>query len=505
MCIHMTEGLRASARKLHSGASASTFARLFAKDTAGNIGMIFAMMIVPATAFTGMAIDYSRAFNVKSEVQQVIDASVLTSAKHFQMTGDAQASINKGKQWFASAMAARRNNGKETGSNSENVTLTESSVTFEGKVTFAANVNVPTAFLKLVNVNEVEANVKAEASVPVEAKDVEMAVVFDVTGSMNSNNKLTTAKLAANDLIDILMPEAPHENLVRISLVPFSQMVNVGDYSAAATGQPAEVTYDAGGWREVCIRRVRGDCRETEWRWVSDWKTKYRKNCTAERMNSVANHAYDDALPGTAETNFPVFWTSSSTGQDSSCTPNARMMPLTDDKLALKSAVTALTGSGGTAGHIGTAWGWYTISPNWVSLWPTESQPAPFDNTKRLKAVIIMSDGDFNFNYSTSYGSAGNLPSSGNGSSKEQALEVCANMKAQGVEVFAVGVELQTAADPADARDTMLRCASSPNHLFERHFYDTLTNLQLRNAFQDIATRVSAASGVGAGAVMLSK
>ena len=53
----------------------------------------------------------------------------------------------------------------------------------------------------------------------------------------------------------------------------------------------------------------------------------------------------------------------------------SEVMPLTSDVDALKAKINGLSASGGTAGHLGTAWAWYTLSPNWASLWPT-AEPA---------------------------------------------------------------------------------------------------------------------------------
>jgi Flp pilus assembly protein TadG len=514
------QGLKEFAGSLRTGAARSAMHRVFSTDTSGNVGMIFAMLIVPTTAFVGMGIDYSRAFNAKAEVQQVVDAATLRAAKEYQRTGNSQESIAKAKTWFTTAMQHGKNSNGQSGALLENVTLDEAFISSSGRVTMSADVSVKTTFLQLANIKTVSAKVRSEASVPVNAKDVEMAVVFDVTGSMNDTigpmTRLASAKLATHDLIDILMPDAPHNNLVRISLVPFSQVVNVGDYAATVTDQPATKVVDEGRWKWLCPSGGWGGGHLSNSQWENCWTarvriwrannvTYYRKNCTAERMQATTGHAYDDALPSTAP--FPAFWTSNSNPDalDDTCTPAARLQPLTSNKELLHSQVNTYVKTGGTGGHIGTAWGWYTISPNWESVWPAESKPEPFDNTKRLKAVIIMTDGAFNYNYNSSYTNGGNNADQGNGSSASQALQICEQMKAQGVEVFAVGVGLEGGTSVGEPRHTLMNCVSEPNNLFDTHFYDTLTHLALKSAFQDIATAVSAASGAGAGAVSISK
>ena len=58
-----------------------------------------------------------------------------------------------------------------------------------------------------------------------------------------------------------------------------------------------------------------------------------------------------------------------------------------------------MAASGSTAGHIGTAWGWYMISPTFSYLWPTASQPAAYGEDHLFKIVILMTDGEFNTFY----------------------------------------------------------------------------------------------------------
>ena len=42
------------------------------------------------------------------------------------------------------------------------------------------------------------------------------------------------------------------------------------------------------------------------------------------------------------------------------------MVPLSDDKAYLRRTVEGYRDGGTTAGHLGTAWGWYLVSPEWA-------------------------------------------------------------------------------------------------------------------------------------------
>ena len=64
--------------------------------------------------------------------------------------------------------------------------------------------------------------------------------------------------------------------------------------------------------------------------------------------------------------------------------------------------VDGFDGRGSTAGQIGIAWGWYTLSPNWVRF-GRRAQARPSSLRRRAnrseEIAVLMTDGDFNTNY----------------------------------------------------------------------------------------------------------
>jgi hypothetical protein len=61
-----------------------------------------------------------------------------------------------------------------------------------------------------------------------EATGLEVALVFDNTGSMGSQSRLSTLKVAANDFVEILFGPRDEADTLKVAVVPFSQFVNVG-------------------------------------------------------------------------------------------------------------------------------------------------------------------------------------------------------------------------------------------------------------------------------------
>ena len=157
------------------------------------------------------------------------------------------------------------------------------------------------------------------------------------------------------------------------------------------------------------------------------------------------------------------------------------MIPLTNDKAAILNTINGYTPAGTTAGHLGTAWAWYMLAPGWNSIWGLSTPPAAYTDDKVIKAVVLMTDGLYNTQYSSN-------------DSRTQALALCTGMKTAGLTVYTVG--LGFAASPSDpdeilAKDTLTQCASGAGHYFFPYDGDAL-----RAAFTQIGNQVSTAAGI---------
>ncbi|MEM1035397.1 MAG: VWA domain-containing protein [Pseudomonadota bacterium] len=73
---------------------------------------------------------------------------------------------------------------------------------------------------------------------------LDVAFMFDISGSMDTNNRINSLKNAANDALDVLLPEG-NESLnegVRIAMVAYDDMINAGQFFEDVTGL-AETRY----------------------------------------------------------------------------------------------------------------------------------------------------------------------------------------------------------------------------------------------------------------------
>ncbi|MBI1340178.1 hypothetical protein GC169_08225 [bacterium] len=195
-------------------------------------------------------------------------------------------------------------------------------------------------------------------------------------------------------------------------------------------------------------------------------RTQEISSCVTER---IGDEAYTDAGPDIALAGrlYPGTGTSS-------CFTENELVPLTANKANLIAHINALDTDGYTSGHIGIAWGWYMLSPNWAWIWDNaENAAADYTEQDVIKVAVIMTDGEFNTAHCQ--GVVGNAFGSGsnsqrincdatNGSPFTQAETLCEAMRDQGVTIYSVGVEL---GGGSAAANVLRNCASDPSYFYE--------------------------------------
>jgi Flp pilus assembly protein TadG len=441
----------------------------FSRDDKGTVVVLFAFMFPLLVIAMGAAIDMGRWLHAQHQTQGALDAGVLAGARELQVTGDEAKAIIAARNTYTVNVASRIPL-KNPPSASFNVTTQDGVKQMNG----AESNPMKMLLLPVIHVNEMPVIVKARSQVRAGGKSksaLEVSVMLDVTGSMCSPcEKLDAMKDAATDLIKIVVSEDQGEFTSKAALVPFSETINLGSYfNTVMNGGPAAPPSKS-------VEQKNGQTR--------DW---YRTaTCVVERTGIGA---YLDTAP--SGNNFPL----RAYTPDGKCNPNdAKFVPLTADKQRLLDAIRDLKTSGNTAGHIGTAWAWYALSPNWASRFPAASRPMSYGDIatgKVRKIAVLMTDGEYNVQYCSSgvpdKNSNFNDASKGkctapNGSATSQAKRTCASMKDAGIEVFAVGFRLGS----FTAREALEDCASG-----ETYFYDAKDEDQLRQAYRDIALKIS--------------
>ncbi|MEZ5924501.1 MAG: pilus assembly protein [Hyphomicrobiaceae bacterium] len=494
--------------------------RSFAACTAGNYSIIFAFTLIPLMGAVGLAVDFGRAQLSRDELQIAVDSAVLAAARKANLDETALEAYAK------NYMAAN----SSFDIDHVNVHLSKTAT----GVALSASVNVKTYLMPVLGYDSVAINAGTE--VMVGTGDVEVALMLDVTGSMcadgegpcSTSPKLDGLKSAAQALVDIIVTGDQSERATRVSLVPFSTRVRVGvdgegaAMMAAMTDMPATWT----GWREICTSSSGSGGSEGEGDWTchahepeheENWKI---MPCVTDRFyNSTWSYGATDAAPGTgtwlnahggdraleswdsAET--PLTTETGQTSADPSYNWNYApdgycadvreaniLLPLTSDKEALTDRIAGLEAYGSTAGALGTAMAWYTLSPHWSGVFTGASAPGSYADlnpdpltgvAKLKKAAVLMTDGVYN-TYRGWKGADQQTVS-------DWAIEVCDNMKAAGIEVYTVGFSLSElpVAERTIAEATLSDCATD-----SEHYYDADTVGELTQAFQAIGTKLSA-------------
>ncbi len=438
----------------------------FTTDRSGTVAVLWALSLIPLTALVGFAVDFGGAYSVKAKTQSALDAAALAAARVAQVeTADR---LNKA----STAASTYFNQTKPTNVMTSAFTFSANAELTQFTVTATAWVKTP--FLSTLRATfgggpiagaptgcrefgcvKIAATATAEIALGgTQPSNVEIALMLDVTGSM-AGDKLLDLKSAAKDLVDIVILDNPGQFTARIALAPFADAVRPGPlYLVKVRG----------------LRAATNRFRDNHGR----WQTYKLTECVSERGGQGA---YTDAAPVGNDRLGPVYTKSGL------CTPDVSIVPLTSNKLLLKTTIDKLSASGWTAGHLGTAWAWYLISPDWGSIWPGESTPAAYRDKSVRKIAILMTDGEYNQQYDASgVATRENGQGAMNGLSDAQARLVCDNIKATGIEVFTVGFDLRE----RKAIETLSRCATDPEH-----FYLADNGDQLRQAYRDIALKIS--------------
>ena len=529
----------------------------FVRERDGNIAIMFAFSFVLLMLFAGGAVDFARYNSVRADLVESLDASGLAIAQldalngpEIRNLGDAARKEylkNYGQDFF------HENFGHENVIDGLSIDfeITNTTITPMAQGTLrtlllgvaADLLNQPTNMLaSLAMTTDTEITRAATG-------DTEVALVLDTTNSMNSEGRIDDLKAAANEFVDVLVRNDQSQFYSKVAIVPYGMAVNLGANAASARGSiapPVSITAISKARRAVVtapnhgfaandyiyiegvngmtqisdgVYRVKspstdafelqdafgsyvdsrfygtysngGDafCTDTgcQYKYFVNQRNSMRlleaSTCVSERTGSSA---YTDASLVSAKVGYVY------AGSGNPCT-EPEVTPLTSDKYDVKAAIDALTAGGSTGGHIGIAWGWYAVSPNFTSIFGGDSAPAAYD-ADVAKSVVIMTDGEYNSSYCDGVISQSSTSGSGssndkincnapNGHSFDQSEELCAKMKVAGVTVYTVGFKI---VDNQQARDLMTNCATGPNFA-----YLAEDGAALKRVFADIAQNIA--------------
>ena len=517
-------------KPMAAGFSLAEMTAAFRRNRAGSIAPIFAFVIIPTLAFLGIAIDFGRAIGDRAALQGQADATVLAAGREYQTSGNLAAAQAAGERFFYRAVPSGVIAMLDT------ITLDSATGTFRAHVTSGT----PTTFLSVIGKHMIHLGIDSEATIRIGGRgngggNLEVSLVLDVTGSMcadgtgpcTASTKMDALKLASKDLVTIISGANDGGTSARIALVPFSTRVRVGPDGGGDTAMKAMTNLDPiwDGYYKTCVDGSGDGGSETGGNWVCNrYQTQQVANwmimpCVTDRfMNSGDTYDLTDDAPGAGKwmnahggDRMPVSWDSSDAvpttnrglvnadpatnwnydtwGGCADVANSDEMLPLTADAASLNARIDGLEAYGATGGALGTAFAWYTLSPNWNDVFPAASAAGTYEALTRVnahgkpelrKVAVIMSDGVYN--------TVRGWKDQPQAVVSQHAKDLCSNMKAAGLEIYTVGFALDELSNDERtvAEDTLRSCGSDVEH-----FYNTLSTDQLRTAFRDIAMKMS--------------
>lgn len=500
--------------------TAGLFLRRMMRNDQGAIAVWFALSLLVIAPLVVGAMNFYLLANQRSRLQDAADAAALYAARSESTTATA---LQAAGEAALNANLSARDRGLVTSKTF--VTVTSGTST---KVV-ATVVMSPDG---LTNSLWTNSPMTVTTEVMKSSYNLEVSLVLDITGSM-SGSRISNLKVAAKNLVDTVVKDVQTPYYSKLALVPYAAAVNVGSYATDIRGEtnrvltgasrtnPVAVTYSgpslnadenvrifgAGGMTQLnysssnsatdykvtgpsgstfTLRRFsnnaaingtsygtytsggsiecyRYGCNNLRYSTSTTYPV---TNCAAERTDA---NRYTDASPSGAPLQMVY--------QSSNC-PATQIIPLTTNRTALKTAIDGLVASGGTAGHLGLAWGWYMVSPNFSYLWPSASQPAAYGTNELMKVVVMMTDGEFNTSY------CGGLPGYGGCSpvsSTTQAVALCTEIKKKNIILYTVGFSVSSA-----SKTMLTNCATSPSYAFF-----PATGADLVDAFKAIAQDIN--------------
>lgn len=209
----------------------------FHADERGVFGMIFGVIAIALIALGGAVVDFVSLEQTRNRAQVALDAATLALQKNIFLVPLNTADIR------TKALALVNS---QIGDDRVVATMEMPVVNIAtGSLLLKAHVEMPTIFVALVGVQKMGAAVVSEATRKM--LDLEVAMVLDNSGSMANSSRMTYLKQAARCATNILFygdvkPTScdavstanPAKN-VKIGIVPFTIMVNVGTQFKDAT------------------------------------------------------------------------------------------------------------------------------------------------------------------------------------------------------------------------------------------------------------------------------
>ena len=392
----------------------------YSRDEQGSFAVMAAMTMAVLVASLAICIDVAQGWSAKQTLQDTTDAIALAAARS---ESNDPAVLNS----IAEAYLEEKYPG-------QSVRL--DSITRNGPaVNVVASKVQETYFAGIFGRNGLD--VSAASTAEYEVRDLNLALVLDSTGSMGKTTptggtRLAALQAASGELLDQLDGS---EGEVSISVVPFTQHVNVG------TNQANE------NWLE--FPQTNNNRAPNGW-----------NGCVGSR-DTPLNTRIDSTvarIPGLVNARCAT-------------TP---VLPLTKNLNTVRQTINSMTAKGSTYTPSGTAWGWRTLTPT-APFTQTRNQ----DQSKTDNVMVIMTDGN------NTRSKEGIMHENKSQAPADRTMTtMCENAKRDGITIYTIALEIKD----RETREVLEGCASQADGFFNASNGD-----ELGDAFSQIATNLTVA------------
>lgn len=392
----------------------SNIGQSFRLNERGNVAIMTAVAMLVIIGAMALSLDVSKGVNTKSRLADATDALSIVLAKSRVQN---QAEMQEIAQEFLDI-----NYPALTGEKIEILSLSWDGDAVTVKLSDVSD----NGFGSFLGRNKLDVSVASTAVFSRKLMDI--ALVLDSTGSMGGS-KMSNLKVAATDMVDII--DEYSDTNVRMSVVPFSDYVNVG------------VSQRNASWVQALPDRA-AQPGVAERKWLG---------CVGSR------NVPDNLRVAYQGRNIPALYK----GQVN-C--GSELLPLTTNFNAVKSTINGLVASGWTYMPSGILWGWRTLEDN-----------APFSHfsaDKTEKVMILMTDGQ---NTRAKNGIMHNQAGQNN-KANQTTRDLCDAVKDEAITVYTIAYEV----NDTSTRNLLKGCAT-----VEANYYNAQNAGQLRKAFKDIA------------------
>jgi Flp pilus assembly protein TadG len=401
----------------------------FARAQQGAVAITLAIAVLPMMLAGGVALDFVHASSLRTKLQGALDAGALAAASSHTLNDSERLALAKSifdENW----------QGKETKG-----IKTTLNFSIEGSgVRGNADIEVPTALMRLVGLNTMPVGSNVAISIP-EGKKAEVALVLDYSGSMTEISggkvKYVAMRDAATKLVNDLAASAPDR--LKVGLVPFSHQVYTSLPESYVAGQTG-----SGSWTGCTVDR------------------KYPYNITDATPTSN-----DDSKWGQ-----PQHPSHSAYGCDGYAPRNLQLIPLTDTFATITDQLKIMLPYQYTNIALGAEFGWHVLSPN-----APFAGAAAYSDKGTQKVMVLLTDG----RQTEPVHGPGTTWSVAQGENNLTAI--CEAMKADNVTIVTVAFDLRDNA----TRDRLRNCASDP----DKNFFVAEDDDQVAAAFEEIKTQIA--------------